>query len=128
MIRFTAALLAVLVCAVATTGCDPSPPVMGIDDDGGSVSVGVGEELTLVLPGNPSTGYAWTVTEGDPTVLRQLGDPEFRPESSLAGAPGDLRISFQAMEPGETRLELEYARPFETEPPLDVFALDVTVR
>ncbi|GAH54669.1 unnamed protein product [marine sediment metagenome] len=48
-------------------------------------------------------------------ILRQVG-VEFKPESDLLGAPGEMILSFEAVGLGSIDLELVYWRPWEKEP------------
>ncbi|MGH8928190.1 MAG: protease inhibitor I42 family protein [Acidimicrobiia bacterium] len=96
------------------------------DDDGSQIELSRGEQVELVLPGNPSTGYMWVVADASP-VLEVMGEPEFQPESDLVGAPGEFLFRFEAREPGTAQLLLTYERPFEESEPLDTFEVEVTV-
>lgn len=97
------------------------------DDDGSQIELSRGEEVELVLPGNPSTGYTWVVVADASPVLEVIGEPEFRPESDLVGAPGEYHFRFAAREQGKVQLLLTYQRPFEEAEPLDTFEVEVTV-
>ena len=90
------------------------------------IEVGRGEEVELILPGNPSTGYLWVVAEVSPILT--TNEPEFRPESTLVGAPGEYHFRLTGNEPGTVLLVAEYERPFEEAEPLDTFEVEVTVK
>jgi len=71
----------------------------------------------------------WEVFELEESILRQMGEPEFQPESEALGAGGTETFRFQAMSPGQAALELVYHRPWEEgEEPLETFSLRVAVR
>lgn len=97
-----------------------------LDDNGAQIELGRGEKFELVLPGNPSTGYIWVLAEVSPTL--ETAEPDFRPESTLVGAPGEYTFLFTAAEPGTVLLVLTYERPFEEAEPIDTFELEITVR
>lgn len=97
-----------------------------LDDDGTQVALSTGEEIELVLPGNPSTGYVWVLTEA-PSILEEVGETEFLPESDLIGAPGEFHFRFVATATGTAQLLLVYERPFEEVEPVDAFEIEVTV-
>lgn len=111
-------LLLLGACSTART--------LNLDDDGMRIELETGDEVELVLPGNPSTGYEWVMTEAPPN-LQQVGEPEFVPESDLIGAGGEFHFRFKATEPGTAQLSLSYERPFEEVEPLDAFEIEVTV-
>jgi inhibitor of cysteine peptidase len=117
--------IGVAVLIMAVTACSTGR-VFTTSEDGAEVELGAGEEIELVLPGNPSTGYTWVVAEVSP-VLEMVGEPEFQPESDLVGAPGEYRFRFVGREAGAVNLLLTYERPFEEAEPLDTFAIQVTV-
>jgi inhibitor of cysteine peptidase len=111
-------LLLLGACSTART--------LNLDDDGMRIELETGDEVELVLPGNPSTGYEWVMTEAPPN-LQQVGEPEFVPESDLIGAGGEFHFRFKATEPGTAQLSFSYERPFEEVEPLDAFEIEVTV-
>ncbi len=89
-------------------------------DRGRTVELGViGQRLSIGLSGNPSTGYIWEPKEETMLraegILRQVG-VEFKPESDLLGAPGEMILSFKAVGLGSIDLELVYWRPWEKDP------------
>ncbi len=119
-------LLGVLVLGLAAGGCAETITLTP-EDNQATVELGPGERFELTLPGNPTTGYAWTVVEGDSTVVGQVGEPEFVAESTLLGAGGEFRFTFEGAAPGTTSLKLAYARSFEDAAPIDEFELSVVV-
>jgi inhibitor of cysteine peptidase len=85
--------------------------------------------LTIRLESNPTTGYHWEVVEIDSSILQQLGESEFQPDSELVGSPGKETFRFVALLAGEVDLRLEYRRPWEEGvDPLETFVLHVVVR
>jgi len=98
-------------------------------DAGGTVDLRVGETMAVVLEGNPTTGFTWETAALDASVLKQLSEPEFEPESSLIGAGGTFTFRFEAVAPGQTLLRLVYHRPWETDvPPEKTFEVTVVVQ
>lgn len=97
--------LSLLALVVVVGGCSGAVTVTE-SDDGGSVHLGVGDELDVALPGNPSTGYNWYVATVDEAVLEQSGEPTFDAESELAGAGGTIHLRFIAAGEGSTTLDL----------------------
>lgn len=71
------------------------------------VTMGNGETLQVKLPGNPTTGYMWTLMgDGAQGVLEQQGEPAFEAESDLMGAPGTVTLTFKAVGTGTVPLML----------------------
>ena len=128
----TLATLAVLVLGglALTQRGDSSHATLtlGPTEAGSLVALEVGGELTVSLPANPTTGYIWSVISVDQTLLTQIGEAEFTPDSGLVGAGGTLTLRFAASAAGDTELELGYLRPWEDAEPIDSYRVTVQVR
>jgi inhibitor of cysteine peptidase len=98
-------------------------------DNGSTVQLRNGEKLVVELSGNPTTGYSWEpVLPGD-SIVRQIGQAEFTPESNKLGADGTVVLTFQAVATGQQNLQLVYHRPFESDvAPIHSFTVKVVVR
>ncbi len=80
----------------------------------------VGEELTVTLGSNPTTGFQWSETpeNSDQTVLQQIAH-EFIPPEDLAerpppaGSPGKEVWTFKTLKKGISTISFEYSRPSE---------------
>lgn len=83
------------------------------EQNGGLVALSVRDKLRVVIDGNPTTGFLWEVEDLDGSLLRQIGEPSFKPYSDLTGSGGDFALTFEALKAGATRLRLIYHRPFE---------------
>ena len=129
-------LIAVIVCLLAAlVGCrggeSDSPENIYIAyeaDSGRAVTMGVGDELQIILDENQSTGYLWSVVTNDEEVLRQSGEPSFVIESDREGAGGEKTYTFRAIAPGTSALVLVNAMEGEAavDPQL-IFELTVEV-
>lgn len=98
-------------------------------DTGQTVELRAGEQLEVVLAGNPTTGYRWEQTGGDVVILRPAGEPSFTADSTLVGASGTFVFRFAGAAAGQTTLTLVYRRSFEAEiPPLKTFEAPIVVR
>jgi len=108
---------------------EPGGPVrLDKKDDGKQIELEQGQDLIVVLEGNPSTGYGWEVVELDDRVLRASA-AEFQAKSDLEGAPGAFALTFQAVGKGQTLLQLSYRRSWEKDvKPIETFAVQVVVR
>ena len=98
-------------------------------DNGSQVELNVGKTLAISLEGNPTTGYTWEAADLDDQVLRQVGEPEFKPDSSAIGAGGVQILRFEVVNSGQTSLNLVYRRSWEVDmEPAETFSVQVTVR
>jgi len=82
-------------------------------DNGTSISLKNGENFTLQLRGNPSTGYSWqlNVSEGL-SILSEDYTQDPAPGESV-GVPGTYTWIIQAVAPGSQQVDGEYVRPWE---------------
>lgn len=112
------------------------PPVEPVEvdeaDDGGQVELVRGQTLVVTLESNPTTGYCWEVVEEPGSILKQMGEAEFKPsdtdEPPLVGAGGWEIFRFRAVSTGQMSLQLVYHRPWEGRvEPLQTFTLQVVV-
>ncbi len=120
------ALTGTLVAFAMSTDEPGEAAVYTIDDQGTAIVLQSGETFTVVLAGNPTTGYGWQISGIDSTVLA-AAEPEYRTESELLGAGGTYTFTFTAAGAGESQLELEYVRAWEPAAPLQTFSMTVTV-
>jgi inhibitor of cysteine peptidase len=115
------------LAAFAMSTDEPSEAtVYTADDDGTSIALEPGASFSVVLPGNPTTGYSWEIAGIDPAVL-SAAEPVFVSDSELLGSGGVYTFTFTAAAAGETELRLVYLRPWEQAEPLQTFTLEVTV-
>lgn len=99
------------------------------DDAGGTVELNRGQALMVELPGNPTTGYLWAVSEYDPEVVTLLGQDFQVADPGLPGAPGLFLFHFVGRGTGTTGLTLVYQRPWEAEEtPARTYRLTVEVQ
>ena len=128
----SAALAATTLALAACQGSAPAEPMAAPEaaspaTAAGGVVVGVrggatvlrpGQTLSIALPSNGSTGYAWRVGAFDEAVLKRatpFGEEvtNARP-AGMVGVPGETQWRFDAGSPGTTTLEFAYGRPWET--------------
>jgi inhibitor of cysteine peptidase len=105
---------------------------LNVDDSysGKQVELSVGQTLVVTLASNVTTGYSWSLTENsDETVLSKTGNEYITPQTTLMGAGGTEKWTFQALKKGTSIISMEYSRPWETDtPPADTFNLTVVVK
>ncbi len=97
-------------------------------DSGRTVELHIIDRLEVVLEGNPTTGYQWQIDALDASVIKPIGEPEFKPDSDAIGSGGEYTFVFESITPGQTTLTLIYHRPFEKGvEPLKTFRVTVVV-
>jgi inhibitor of cysteine peptidase len=126
MRRILGTMLVLMVLGLAA--CKPGAIEVGEAEAGSTVSLTAGQELRVTLPGNPTTGFNWTVASADAGVLALAGEPSFKPDSAAIGAGGTITLTFKAVAAGDTELALKYSRSWETSvPPAKTYSLKVVV-
>jgi len=108
--------------AFGSSVCDNAPcePV---------INATVGEEFTITVSSNPSTGYEWW-TKFDPKFLN-LVDSGFsagNASSGMVGVPGNEVFTFRAEAAGETEVYMLRLRPWVNETVIDsrIFPVVIT--
>ena len=71
----------------------------------------VGEEFTIKLKSNPTTGYHWHPVFDE--ALLELISNDFTRETKLIGASGVHRFDFKAIKPGRTTIKMLCKRRWE---------------
>ncbi|MCK4546938.1 MAG: protease inhibitor I42 family protein [Candidatus Eisenbacteria sp.] len=136
---FRIGLLVVLAMLCLMIGCFPFGKGPGAarnieltaGDDGRTIRMLEGGILIVALESNPSTGYTWEAVGIDEKILRRIGEKEWRQKpgtEGMMGAPGTMRIRFEAVGKGSANLKLVYHRPWEREKPEETFSIEVVVR
>ena len=95
-----------------------------------SVSLAVGDTLTISLASNPSTGFQWAdkLLISEPKVLAQTGHETRPPTADRPGAPGTEVWTLQAKSPGNTTVSSTYGRQWPGgEKDVWVFSANVSV-
>jgi inhibitor of cysteine peptidase len=113
-----------------STGCKVNPVQLTDLDNGKDVSLAVGGQLIITLPGNPTTGFNWELSPLEGNILSLVGEPQFVSDNSDAlGSGGKMTFTFDAKKAGSTALVLIYHRPWETDvEPLQTFTINVSVK
>ena len=81
------------------------------EDAGHTRRVRVGENVTIVLPESPTTGYRWEA-DVDADVLPLVSD-EYDGGAHPVGAGGTRRLTFAPARPGPATLHLVKRRAWE---------------
>jgi len=75
----------------------------------------VGEELTVTLGSNPTTGFRWSefAEISDESVIKQVSHKFVGPGiDKPPGTPGEEVWTFKALKKGTTTISMEYSRPW----------------
>jgi len=94
------------------------------------VHLKVGQNLTLSLPSNPSTGYRWAIQDSAGGVLHRMGREVYSNPNNdaVVGSAGVSTWRFQAFTSGTGRLRLTSQQPWEPEAePAEVFDCAISV-
>lgn len=79
--------------------------------DSAEHAVKMGEEFTIKLESNPTTGYTWRSVFDE--ALLELISHDFIPSTKHIGASGEDRFDFRAIKPGITTIKMVYKRRWE---------------
>ncbi len=85
--------------------------------------------MTVILEGNPTTGYEWTAIVKDKDIVK-ITKSEYTPDENaenLVGVGGKYTFEFEALKEGKTTITFEYKRSWETENPLYKTTYNITV-
>ena len=121
-----------LPLSLALLAACASAPKQNVNVDNQSacpLQLKTGQNLTLTLPSNPTTGYRWAIQDSAGGVLRGLGHEVYSStESGVIGGGGQSTWRFQAFAAGQGRLRLTSQQPWEPEAePAEVFDCAITV-
>jgi inhibitor of cysteine peptidase len=107
-------VVAVAVVLLLVAGCaKPEPMALGEKDAGRVVEIGAGQQFTVRLPSNATTGFRWVVADAGPVT--QVGESVYKApqDSGVVGAGGTEVFTFKTDASGSGELQLEYRRPWE---------------
>ena len=132
-----ASLALALACGAVLVACggsagsspapSPSPPAVFTEaDNTTTVAARVGEQFTVTLDENPTTGYQWDMKAGPGLTLvsDRFTGPSPSP-SPLEGAGGTHSWVFRADEAGTLTLTGLYVRPWEADKSAADFSLTI---
>ncbi len=108
-------IITLLLLAILLVACSPKPA--GPTDPEQTIDVRTGEEFTLILESNPTTGYHWDIVKGSlDENLVQFVNQEYQSTSDrgLVGGGGVDIWTFKALKSGETKITLGYYPPSNT--------------
>ena len=83
------------------------------------IKIGVGNEFTLALCSNPSTGFQWAeqaeISDSEliTQVTHEVVPPAEKDSPPPPGTPGDQVWVFKARSPGQCTISLDYSQPWD---------------
>lgn len=85
-----------------------------VHENQANIEVKNGQEFTIVLNSNPSTGYSWSISDTyDKSIVQAIGNV-FKPSSTKKiGAPGEELWTFKGAGRGNTKINFTYSRKWE---------------
>lgn len=96
--------------------------------DGRVLAVKVGDSISVQLPENPTTGYAWALDSIDDTLL-EVGGPAYHGENAGLGSGGVKTWRLRARARGRTRVELKRWRHWESDQSIvERFAITLDIK
>lgn len=98
-------------------------------DHGKVFEVRQGDDVLVLLPENPTTGYLWAAVPTEFEFISLISS-SFEPGTDAAiGGGGIRRFVFIAETPGQVRMHFELRRPWESgEPAIDGFTASLVIR
>ena len=85
---------------------------------GNEVNARAGENFTITLESNPTTGYSWQLAKPlDEKIVQFVGSEYVPSRTDLVGAGGVEEWTFLALNKGSAKIVLKYARPWEKDKP-----------
>lgn len=128
---FTRPVILSILLPLLLAACSEAPKRVTAQDALEPITIKRGQQLLVELSSNPTTGYAWAVTEMNTDILeRQLSGTFTLGEGGegSVGVGGTEVLAFLGKETGSTVLRIEYLRPFEAGGlPAQVIRFDVAV-
>ncbi len=126
------AALATISCASSSSAAMtavPSEVWLKEENNGQRVQLRASQLLGINLEGNPGTGYSWQVATINSGILQQVGEIEFKSDSTMPGAPARMLLRFKVVGKGEGELKLNYVRPWEKDQsPVKTFSVTVVTQ
>jgi inhibitor of cysteine peptidase len=97
-------------------------------DSGKSFNLRSGDQIEIVLAGNPTTGYVWQVKASKNGLIEKT-DESYKSSGKLVGGGGEYTFKFRAKAKGDSDIKLIYSRPWEKRiEPAKIFAIKVMAK
>jgi len=93
------------------------------------ISASVGEQFTITLTSNKTTGYSWSagmIADNSQVVVTGV---EYKvPSDAKIGQGGEEVWHFKAVATGSVKIKMYYARPWENDKPAQEITYTVTIK
>ena len=100
-------------------------------DSGSTLMLNVGDTLSIMLSGDPSTGYGWYIASVDSTMLGRITLPKPGQKSKKpgkVGGPSPFYFDFEIISPGQSAIRIVYKREWERDnPPARIFEINLYI-
>jgi len=106
-------LILTLFMIGVVSGCSHKSAISTYTEPSQVIQVNAGQEFTIALSSNPTTGYDWEYTSVY-TVVQSLGKTYQADSPVLMGSGGTDTFSFKANSKGTATLVFVYKRSWET--------------
>ncbi|NOH01564.1 MAG: peptidase inhibitor I42 [Chloroflexi bacterium] len=119
-----------LLIALALSACGAKQPELQVSDPAQPIEAAAGDEFTIVLDANPSTGYHWELVEELDAGVVQFVSRDYSADQPVTIGSGGVDVwTFQAVGAGETQITLGYYPPSnDPEEPQQTVTFTVTVK
>jgi inhibitor of cysteine peptidase len=106
-------LFPVLFFVLLLAACGSAASELQVTDPQQPIEVGAGEEFTIVLEANPTTGYQWKIVDEVDGAVVEFVRSEYKSTSDpkLVGGGGLDLWTFKAVNAGEAEVTLGYYPP-----------------
>ena len=120
--------LILLLCCLSLFACKDSSAVKVVDGKK-LMEVKAGEEFSISVYANPSTGYEWQLAEALDADYLVLVNKEYSGgDPTLVGSGCEQQWTFKALKPGSTKISLKYLRSWEKDiPPVKIEEFQVSI-
>ncbi len=116
---------------VAVSGFAPAviaDLTLGEADNGTTVAVARGQNIFVNLPGNPSTGFSWSLSSTNGEAVVVVGDAVFTADNpELSGGGGVYQFPLRAVKIGRTTFDFSYRQAWNPQNPSKTFAVTLSV-
>ena len=128
--RILAVIVVVMVVVAAVTTAVLNRASGGDKITGDAFETSVGKTFTIALDANATTGYGWSQTVNDTSIVAYVGTAYVATprDPQVVGGGGTDTFTFKAVGKGTTTITLTYARPWERVLPAQTKTIVVTVK
>jgi predicted secreted protein len=124
--KYIFAVLSIFIMSMAVQGCFAADN--SVSGDIIQKEVNNGDEFTIELTSNPTTGYQWEANWDDEYV--KLISQKYVPDQHLPGMVGfggTEIYTFKALKKGHTEIRLDYMRPWDNSLPVKSYLYSIKI-